>query len=464
MTLNIVEFDRTTIERYGGRGPRYTSYPTAVQFHPEFTERAYREEVRRSDSAHPAAPLSIYVHIPFCHSLCYYCGCSKVVTRNSERAEAYLRTLLREVELQAALFSPGRAVSQLHLGGGTPTYLDSAQMNRLIAGLKENFRLREDDSREFSIEIDPRTVAPDDIRSLADCGFNRVSMGVQDFNPDVQRAVNRVQSAEQTESLVVAARSAGFGSVSLDLIYGLPLQTVDGFQCTLDRVLAMRPDRLAVYSYAHLPQMFRAQKLIDEAQLPSPDVKLEILRSTIERLTGAGYVYVGMDHFALRDDELVQAQARGELQRNFQGYSTHADCDLVGLGATSIGHIGDSYSQNAKEISDYTRMVEAGQLPVVRGLVMDDDDRLRHAVIQEIMCRGRLDFGNVNARFGIDVSSYFSVELERLEGLQRDGLVQCSRTALTVTARGRLLLRAIAMVFDRYLAEVSGPRNFSKII
>lgn len=464
MSLNIVEFDRTTIERYGGRGPRYTSYPTAVQFHPGFTESAYREEVRRADSAAPLAPLSIYVHIPFCHSLCYYCGCSKVVTRNRERAEIYLCALLREVELQAALFAPGRAVSQLHLGGGTPTYLDASQMKRLIDGLRANFSLREDDSREFSIEIDPRTVTPDDIHLLADRGFNRVSMGVQDFDPDVQRAVNRLQSAEQTESLVEAARSAGFGSVSLDLIYGLPLQTVEGFQRTLDRVLAMRPDRLAVYSYAHLPQMFRAQKLIDEARLPSPEIKLEILRSTIERLTGAGYVYVGMDHFALDDDELVRAQARGELQRNFQGYSTHAHCDLVALGATSIGHIGSCYSQNAKEIADYTRAIEAGCLPIVRGLAMDDDDRLRHALIQEIMCHGRLNFQDLEARFGIEFASYFAAELERLEDLQRDGLVHCSAEGLTVTARGRLLLRAIAMVFDRYLAEASGPRNFSKII
>lgn len=464
MSLNIVEFDRTTIGRYGGRGPRYTSYPTAVQFHPGFTESAYREEVRRADSADPAAPLSIYVHIPFCHSLCYYCGCSKVVTRNVERAETYLRTLLREVELQAALFTPGRAVSQLHLGGGTPTYLDSAQMKRLIDGLRASFSLREDDSREFSIEIDPRTVSPGDIRLLADRGFNRVSMGVQDFDPDVQRAVNRLQSAEETESLVEAARSAGFGSVSLDLIYGLPLQTVAGFQRTLDRVLSMRPDRLAVYSYAHLPQMFRAQKLVHEAQLPSPESKLEILRSTIERLTGAGYVYVGMDHFALDDDELVRAQARGELQRNFQGYSTHAHCDLVGLGATSIGHIGGCYSQNAKEIADYTRAIEAGRLPIVRGLAMDEDDRLRHALIQEIMCHGRLDFHGIGTRFGIDFPSYFAGELERLEELQCDGLVQCSAEGLSVTARGRLLLRAIAMVFDRYLTEASGPRNFSKII
>lgn len=462
--MNSVEFDRAMIERYGGRGPRYTSYPTAVQFHAGFTEAEYREQVRRTDGAHPTAPLSLYIHIPFCHSLCYYCGCSKIVTRHADRAERYLGTLLREVELQAALFSPGRIVSQLHLGGGTPTYLDPAQMRRLMDALRSHFTLRLDGQREFSIEIDPRTVTPEDIAALAACGFNRISMGVQDFDPAVQKAVNRVQSFEETEALVRAARSAGFGSVSLDLIYGLPLQTVAGFDRTLERILEVCPDRLAVYSYAHLPQMFRAQKLIHEEQLPAPAVKLDILRRTIETLTAAGYVYIGMDHFALADDELVKSQIRGDLQRNFQGYSTHGQCDLIGLGVTAIGHVGDCYGQNAKEIEAYTRSVEQGHLPIVRGLVMDADDRLRNTVIQEIMCLGRLNFASLADRFGIDVRTYFASELERLETLQQDGLLQLNEAGLSVSGRGRLLLRAIAMVFDRYVATHQVKQAFSKII
>ncbi|MCW8845485.1 MAG: oxygen-independent coproporphyrinogen III oxidase, partial [Gammaproteobacteria bacterium] len=297
--MNKVKFDQDLIQRYGGRGPRYTSYPTAVQFHSGFGEQDYRQAVERTNAMPIPDPLSIYVHIPFCHSLCYYCGCTKIVTRNQERAERYLVPLFQELELQAGLFDIDRQVQQLHLGGGTPTYLSPEQMGRLMEKLRQNFTLRLDGQQEFSIEIDPRTASPEDIAGLGEVGFNRVSLGVQDFNPDVQKAVNRIQSEEETQALITAARQSGFNSVSLDLIYGLSLQTVDTFDRTLDTVLEMRPDRLAIYSYAHLPQMFRAQKLVNEDELPSPEVKLEILRRTIERLTGAGYVYIGMDHFAL---------------------------------------------------------------------------------------------------------------------------------------------------------------------
>lgn len=462
--MSTVEFDREMIERYGGRGPRYTSYPTAVQFQSGFGEAEYRDQVRLANEAGRGAPISIYIHIPFCHSLCYYCGCSKIVTRHRARAEDYLATLLREVVLQAELFSPGRLVSQLHLGGGTPTYLDPAQMRRLMESLRTHFTLRSDQGREFSIEIDPRTVSPDDIAVLAGCGFNRISMGVQDFDADVQRAVNRLQSPEETEALISAARASEFGSVSLDLIYGLPLQTVASFDRTLERVLEMRPDRLAVYSYAHLPHMFRAQKLIHEAQLPAPSVKLDILRSTIEKLTAAGYIYIGMDHFALAEDELVKAQLRGDLQRNFQGYSTHGHCDLIGLGVTAIGRVGNCYSQNAKEIEAYTEALDQGRLPIERGLIMSADDRLRNTLIQEIMCLGRLDFASVSERFGIDAPSYFAPEFDHLKSLQRDGLLELSEAGMEVSNRGRLLLRAIAMVFDRYLAADSLNKKFSKII
>lgn len=458
------EFDRDLIERYGGRGPRYTSYPTAVQFRADFSETDYREQARLANAAASASSLSLYIHVPFCHSLCYYCGCSKIVTRNAERAERYLTALLREISLQGRLFGRERTVSQLHLGGGTPTYLDRTQMDRLMVALGEHFALQSDGTREFSIEVDPRTLSPADVEALADSGFNRISLGVQDFDPEVQRAVNRVQSVEETRDLVQAARTAGFGSVSLDLIYGLPLQTVATFDRSLDRVLELRPDRLAIYSYAHLPQMFRAQKLIVEEQLPAPSVKLELLRHTTEKLTAAGYRYVGMDHFALAGDELVKAQSRGELQRNFQGYSTHGECDLIGLGTTAIGRIGLCYSQNAKEIGAYQSALAQDRLPVERGLILSRDDRIRGAVIQQIMCHGGLDFGRVSERYGIDFAAYFSAELPRLAQLHADGLLELTARGMSVSPRGRLLVRAISMVFDRYLATDGVKRTFSKII
>lgn len=461
---NNVTFDLALIEKYGGRGPRYTSYPTAVEFHPGFGEADYREEVQRTNSLPIPDPLSIYVHIPFCHSLCYYCGCTKIVTRNAERAERYLEPLFRDLEIQASLFDSDREVQQLHLGGGTPTYLDRGQMDRLMSRLRQHFKLQLDGGQEFSIEIDPRTAGPEDIVGLAECGFNRVSLGVQDFNPDVQKAVNRIQSEEETAALINAARGSGFESVSLDLIYGLPLQTLESFDRTLDTVLRMRPDRLAIYSYAHLPQMFRAQKLVKEEQLPEPAVKLDILRQTIERLTGSGYVYIGMDHFALENDELVQAQRRGELQRNFQGYSTHARCDLIGLGMSSIGHVGNCFSQNVKDLGVYGATLQQGRLPIERGLMMNQDDVLRAEIIQEVMCHGRLDFQQVSEHHGIDFGQYFAGELQRLRELDEDGLIQLQPGGLLVTDKGRLLLRPIAMVFDRYLAQAKQAPRFSKVI
>ncbi|MCJ7556874.1 MAG: oxygen-independent coproporphyrinogen III oxidase [Gammaproteobacteria bacterium] len=462
--MNKVKFDQELIQRYGGRGPRYTSYPTAVQFHSGFGEQDYREAVERTNAMPIPDPLSIYVHIPFCHSLCYYCGCTKIVTRNQERAERYLVPLFQDLEFQAGLFDIDRQVQQLHLGGGTPTYLSPEQMARLMEKLRQNFTLRLDGQQEFSIEIDPRTASPEDIAGLGAVGFNRVSLGVQDFNPEVQKAVNRVQSEEETQALITAARQSGFNSVSLDLIYGLSLQTVETFDRTLDTVLEMRPDRLAIYSYAHLPQMFRAQKLVNEDQLPSPEVKLEILRLTIERLTGAGYVYIGMDHFALASDELVLAQQRGELQRNFQGYSTHARCDLIGLGMSAIGHVGDSFSQNVKDLGVYTAMLDRGQAPIERGYTMSDDDRLRAKVIQEVMCHGKLDFKAISDRFDIDFDAYFAAEIPRLQVLDKDGLIELESDKLRVTDRGRLLLRPIAMVFDYYLQHAKEQPRFSKVI
>jgi oxygen-independent coproporphyrinogen-3 oxidase len=462
--MSEAEFDLELIERYGGRGPRYTSYPTAVQFQTGFGPADYQAEVIRSDSESPTAPLSIYLHIPFCRSLCFYCGCSKIVTRNRGRADEYLALLFREIELQAPLFREGRLVEQLHLGGGTPTYLESHQLQSLMTTLGRHFGLRTDERREFSIEVDPRTVSPGDIGRLAELGFNRISMGVQDFDVEVQKAINRIQTAEATQALVEAARAVSFRSVSLDLIYGLPLQTVESFDETLTQVLGMRPDRLAVYSYAHLPQLFRSQKLIAEDQLPAPAVRLEILRHTIGRLTAAGYVYIGMDHFALADDELVTARARGELQRNFQGYSTHGDADLVALGVTAIGQVGNCYAQNAKDLGAYRSALDQGRLPIARGLLMNADDRLRRAIIQEIMCQGHLNFEAVCRGSGVRFQDYFASELQALRQLERDGLIESDDTGLTVTGRGRLLLRAIAMVFDRYLPSNRPAQGFSRVV
>ena len=460
--LPAIEFDQALIERYDGRGPRYTSYPTALQFSEAVTEQVYRENARSSNNT--AAPLSLYVHIPFCHSLCYYCGCNKIVTRNETRVERYMEMLHKEIGMQSELFDNSRIATQLHFGGGTPTYLDASQMDALMARLGNSFRLDESEDREFSIEVDPRTVDANGLRRLTEFGFNRLSLGIQDFDTQVQEAVNRLQSHDEVTSLVSAARTAGYKSVSFDLIYGLPHQNVDTFDATLDLVIAMRPDRLAVYNYAHLPERFKGQRMINAADIPSSSTKLDILHRTIDRLSDAGYVYVGMDHFALPDDDLVLARGDGSLQRNFQGYSTHGECDLVGLGVSSISDIGNVYSQNAITTMEYETLIEDGHIPVKKGIVVDDDDLLRADVIQALMCYDRLDFGRFDAEHGLDFRQYFAAELERLEPLANDRLVTLTEDGIDVTARGRLLLRNIAMVFDRHMAEHAGGKRFSKAI
>ncbi|MGI9236518.1 MAG: oxygen-independent coproporphyrinogen III oxidase, partial [Woeseiaceae bacterium] len=344
-------FDTDLIVRYGGRGPRYTSYPTALQFSDRIDADDYRRHARASNKA--GVPLSLYVHIPFCHSLCYYCGCNKIVTHNQARVDRYLEMLYREIEIQAKLFDRGRKVEQLHFGGGTPTYLDRDQLGALMRHLGKAFNFDDSDDREFSIEVDPRTVDDDRIRHLAELGFNRLSLGIQDFDREVQQAVNRIQTAEEVQGLVDSALESGFGSISFDLIYGLPHQTVESFDSTLDLSIAMKPDRLAVYNYAHLPQRFKGQRMINDADIPAPETKLELLHNTIDKLCSAGYVYIGMDHFALPDDELVAARHNATLQRNFQGYSTHRQCDLVSLGVSGIGSIGNLFAQNAITTMEY---------------------------------------------------------------------------------------------------------------
>jgi oxygen-independent coproporphyrinogen III oxidase len=458
-----VRFDPELVRRHDCFGPRYTSYPTAVQFHDGFGEREYRAAATASN-AELGRPLSLYVHIPFCASPCFYCGCNKVVTRSSERADAYLERLYREIALQATLFDRGRPVEQLHFGGGTPTFLTHPQLQALVSALDRSFGLSSDPGREYSIEIDPRTVGRDTLALLRGLGFNRMSVGVQDCDPDVQRAVNRFQPAEETLQVIDDARALGFGSVSVDLIYGLPLQTLASFERTLDTVLTARPDRLAVYGYAHMPHLFKPQKRIKAEQLPSPETRLELLGLTITRLTDAGYVYIGMDHFALPGDELVRAQSDGHLQRNFQGYSTRAHCDLVGLGVSSISKIGRTYAQNAKTLPDYYATIESGRLPVQRGIELTDDDVLRREVIQTLMCHGHVDFTTIGQRFGIDFPAYFAPELERLQHFRNDGLVEFAADRIDATPAGRLLIRNVAMVFDAYLGAAPARPIFSKAI
>ena len=409
-------------------------------------------------------PLSLYVHIPFCHSLCYYCGCNKIVTRNQTRVGRYLESLYSEIKLQAELFDDARKVEQLHLGGGTPTYLDTRQLGDLMQHLDEGFGLDCSDEHEFSIEVDPRSADRERIRELAGLGFNRLSLGVQDFDANVQKAVNREQSVEDVWSLVDAARTARFRSISFDLIYGLPEQSVDSFDVTLDRVITMRPDRLAVYNYAHLPERFKGQRMIDRAAIPSSDSKLQILQRTIMKLTAAGYRYIGMDHFALPEDDLSHAQDDGTLQRNFQGYSTHRQCDLVGLGVSSIGNIGNAFAQNATTTMQYEALVDAGKLPICKGLSVDDDDQLRAAAIQALMCYGELRFSSFNEQFDIDFQNYFVPQLERLRPLENDGLLQIDSQRIEVKPKGRLLLRNIAMTFDRYVESDLENRRFSRAI
>ncbi len=459
---STLTFNRALVEKYDRPGPRYTSYPTAPQFHQAFAEDDYKRAAALSNQA-PAKPLSIYIHIPFCKSLCYYCACNKIITQKTHRAVEYLDYLKREIALQAALFDRSRKLTQLHLGGGTPTYLTSEQLSELMSCLREHFNLDESDNHEFSIEVDPRTIDTARIAELRTQGFNRLSFGVQDFDEKVQAAVNRLQSEQQVYDLVAAARAAKFKSVSVDLIYGLPLQTVASFDTTLSKISALRPDRIAAYSYAHLPELVRAQRLIRREDMPPPERKLELLELTIARLTAAGYVYIGMDHFALPDDELVIAREKGTLQRNFQGYSTHAQCDLIGLGVSSIGMVADSYSQSVKELSQYYARIDQGLLPVHRGYRLNDDDRLRREVIVDLMCHGRIDFAKIEANHAIVFREYFAAALEKLAEPVADGLVQITDTAVILLPQGQLMMRNVAMAFDAYLGGEQKGR-FSRTV
>jgi oxygen-independent coproporphyrinogen-3 oxidase len=452
------------IRRFDVSGPRYTSYPTADRFVEAFTSDHFVQalEQRRSGAAAMVLPLSLYVHIPFCESLCYYCACNKIITKHHARGEAYLRYLSREVDLHTAHLGVGQVVSQLHLGGGTPTFLSDDELRELMAMLRRSFTFAP--GGEYSIEVDPRTVDAGRLATLAELGFNRLSFGVQDFDPVVQKAVHRIQPAEQVFALVASARQLGFESINVDLIYGLPQQTPESFDRTLAQVNELRPDRIALYAYAHLPERFKPQRRIITAELPNADAKLSMLSRSLTAFEKAGYVYVGMDHFALPNDALAVAKRQGRLHRNFQGYSTQPDCDLLGLGVSAIGRVGATYSQNAKTLEEYYDHLDQGRLPVVRGLALTRDDLLRRAVIMALMCQGELQYESIDLAYLIDFKSYFAAELETLAGMEKQGLVEVSDTGIQVTAMGWFFVRGVAMVFDRHLQADRTRARFSKIL
>lgn len=456
------EFDADLLRRHDRPGPRYTSYPTAPQFHDRFGPSDLEAATARSRAA--GRPLSLYVHVPFCTSPCFYCGCNRIITRDTTRSVAYVDRVLAEAAQMAPLFGKEQEVVQLHLGGGTPNFLPLAQMRRLVEGLRGLFRFAGGEGTDISIELDPRAIDPDGVAVLGSLGFNRASLGVQDFHPQVQEAINRIQPAGQTLAVMQACRRHGLASVNVDLIYGLPHQSLTGFADTVDQVLELRPDRLAVYGYAHMPAMFRAQRQIDPAALPDPEHKLGLLGVAVERLTAAGYQYIGLDHFALPDDPLAQAQRAGQLHRNFMGYTTHAGTDLVGLGVSAISHIAGSYSQNPRELGHWESAVDAGRLPVWRGLQLSDQDRIRADLIQTLMCHGKVERQPFGQRHGLDFGRYFAADLQRLQALVDDGLAYCDDTGIGATASGRPLLRLLAMCFDQYLHADQQKGAFSRAI
>lgn len=449
------------IRRYDVPGPRYTSYPTADRYTGAFDEAAYRQALRARAAQAAPAPLSVYVHIPFCRSLCYFCACNKIITQDTSRSDRYLAYLDQEASMVAAELGDARRLSQLHFGGGSPTFLTAPQLAGLMASLRRHFDFQP--HAELGIEIDPRTLEDGTLASLAALGFNRTSFGVQDFDPAVQAAVNRIQPLPMVERAMRDAREAGFRSINTDLIYGLPLQSVDTFDRSLDHVLRLSPDRIALYNYAHLPQRFKAQRLIDAATLPSAETRLQIFLMAMRRLLDAGYVYIGLDHFAKPQDELNLARLSGGLHRNFQGYTTQAECDLVGLGVSAIGKVGATYGQSVRTVKDYTACLDAGRLPVERGHRLSDDDRLRQEVIMTLMCSMPLDYAGIRARHGVDFASYFAPELERLQPQVEAGLLQHDERGMRVTAKGRLFVRGIGMVFDAYLGKPT-VSTYSRLI
>jgi oxygen-independent coproporphyrinogen-3 oxidase len=442
-------------------GPRYTSYPTADRFSTRVGAADYEVALgRRAQSGAKASPVGLYLHIPFCESVCYYCACNKVVTRQHGRAKAYLEALTQEMGLHAQVLGYRTPIASLHLGGGTPTFLSDEELTGLMRSIHQHFTFTP--GAELAIEVDPRTVSTARLSHLGSLGFNRLSMGVQDFDPEVQKAVHRVQSHDQVAQLVQDARALGYDSINLDLIYGLPQQSATSFSRTLEQVTAIRPDRLALYAYAHLPQRFKPQRRIDESQLPSAAARLAMLGQAIDRLLQAGYVYIGMDHFALPGDELAVAKRQGRLHRNFQGYTAMPDVDLIGLGVSSIGRVGPQYVQNLKDIGAYQDALSQGRFPVERGVWLSRDDLLRRSVIMALMCQGRVEFESIELAHLVDFREHFGAELRALEAWQEQGMIRLEPRAIALTDLGWFGVRAVAMVFDRHLQQGTAQR-FSRI-
>jgi oxygen-independent coproporphyrinogen III oxidase len=460
-TENLV-FDPDLIRKFDVNGPRYTSYPTADRFTDGFGADGFRHRLEQRGADGVMQPLSLYFHIPFCNTICYYCGCNKIITKDHGRSAKYIKYLGREIALQAQYLAGPREVTQLHFGGGTPTFLSDDEMRDLWKHIREHFTLAPDG--EYSIEVDPRKVGPENVATLAEMGFNRMSLGVQDFDEKVQIAVNRVQSEQETLDVMHAARANGFQSLSIDLIYGLPHQSVDGFDRTLDRVLSADPDRLAIYNYAHLPHLFKPQRRINEADVPTPDQKMQILARAIQKLVDAGYVFIGMDHFAKPDDELAVAQREGRLHRNFQGYSTHAECEMLAFGISSIAKLGTCYGQNVKTLDEYYGCLDEGKLPVFRGLELNADDLLRRDIITQLMCHFELSYAAVEKQAGVNFRDYFATELEEMKELEAGGLVRLEPDRLVITPAGRMLVRIVAMKFDAWLRKDREKKKYSKVI
>ena len=450
-------FDIDLINKYNRSGPRYTSYPTANNFSKLSIEDYKRQSVLSNQRK---TAISLYCHIPFCDTVCYYCGCNKVVTKDKNRAEPYIEALFKEIDMQSSLFDKDRLVEQMHFGGGTPTFLSGEQIIRISNKLQQSFNFSTDG--EYSIEIDPRGIDESLIESLAIAKFNRISLGVQDFDQEVQNAVNRVQSFKQTKEVIELSRKNGFESISIDLIYGLPRQSKETFKRTLERVKELRPDRVSLFNYAHLPELFKPQRRIDINELPSSSEKLNIFQYSLEYLIEMGYIYIGMDHFALPGDPLAIAQSKGNLYRNFQGYSTHSECDIVGLGLSSIGQVADSFSQNEKNLEKYYQALESGQLPIVKGLIINQDDKIRRTLIMELICHFEVSISSLEQRYSINFKNYFANSLEKLDEMQNDGLVILTNDSIKVMDKGKLLVRNICMIFDNYLK--SSSTSFSKTI
>lgn len=459
---SVINFDTEMIQKYDRQRPRYTSYPTAVQFNQDVDNDSYIEELDNSNQNNKS--LSLYFHIPFCNSLCFYCACAKIITKKPERSIPYLQRVYKELHYQAKLISSNRVVEQLHFGGGTPTFLSDEQFEEIFEHIHKNFTLAPVEDREFSIEIDPRAVRASTIPLLPSLGFNRISLGVQDFDPKVQKAVNRIQSVEQTFDVIDAARAVGYKSVSVDLIYGLPCQSVDSFKRTLDLVMQKRPDRLSIYSYAHMPNKVRSQRTLNADDLPDASTKLAIFKMTVNYLQKAGYVYIGMDHFALPDDELTLAKQSGTLQRNFQGYSTHSDSDLLGFGMTSIGQLNNCFIQNMATEEEYFQGIDHSGLAVNRGYRLNEDDCIRRDVIQALMCQNRVSINAINEQYKINFFDYFADEIIDLLPMVDDKLITLSIENIAVTQAGQLLLRNISMVFDAYIEPINKQVIFSRTI